>query len=285
MLSLQYRDDWYSFGKGTQDHLAAFDLERRTSANVNLFDGLSLMSLSCAEYYGKLYTACGDVLAASFQADTAGLQATSHSFISDLEQWHELLRDRPESCLLKAALGEYQFGLLAVVQGQYRQAFMALRLAFELLLGVAYLSANELQLRQWLRGDRDLVWNAIIDSEAGVLSKQFVRAFYEDLAEETPHYRAMGQEVYRECSEYVHGSSATTKSLDGKVVFQRKAFEAWHAKAKTIRLVCNFALCGRYVFLAGPEGRSKLEAVLIDNLGHLPAVRRILGAPVEQGDV
>jgi hypothetical protein len=77
------------------------------------------MSLSCADYYKKLYDACGEVLAASFKADTTGLHAGSHSFIADLEQWHVFLQDRPESPLLKAALGEYQFGLLAVVQGQY----------------------------------------------------------------------------------------------------------------------------------------------------------------------
>ncbi len=242
------------------------------------------MSLSCADYYKKLYDACGEVLAASFQADTAGLHAGSHSFISDLEQWHGMLKDRPENYMLEAALSEYQFGLLAVVQGQYRQAFMALRLSFELLLGTAYLSANELQLRQWLRGERDLVWNALIDAETGVLSKQFVRAFYEDLAEESPHYRAMGQEVYRECSEYVHGNSPTHAALGGKVVFQEKIFEAWHAKAKTIRLVSSFALCARYIFLAETGARSKLEAVLIDNLGHLPPVRALLGAPVEQNN-
>jgi hypothetical protein len=213
------------------------------------------MSLSCEDYYKTLYAACGDVLTASFKADTIGLHAGSHSFISDLEQWHEFLKDRPESPLLKAALGEYQFGLLAVVQGQYRQAFMALRLSFELLLGTAYLSANELQLRQWLRGERDLVWSALIDVESGVLSKQFIRAFYEDLKEEAPQYRAMGQEVYRECSEYVHGNSVTQTSLGGKVLFQQDVFESWHRKAKVIRLVSSFALCARfeavYEYLSG----------------------------------
>jgi hypothetical protein len=63
---------------------------------------------------------------------------------------------------------------------------MALRLSFELLLGTAYFSANELHLRQWLCGERDIVWSALIDSESGVLSKQFVRAFYEELTEEAP---------------------------------------------------------------------------------------------------
>ena len=166
---------------------------------LSSFDTLGhVMSLSCADYYKKLHYACGEVLTASFAADIAGLHATSHSFVSDLEQWYALLKDRPEGPMLKAALAEYQFALLSVVQGQYRQAFMALRLSFELLMGTSYLSANEFQLRQWLRGERDLVWSALLDAESGVLSKQFVRAFYEELVEEAPQYRAMGQEVYRE---------------------------------------------------------------------------------------
>ncbi len=243
------------------------------------------MSLSCADYYEKLHNACGNVLRISLEADTGGQHAGSHSFILDLRQWYLFLEERPEGPILKAALAEYQFALLAVVQGQYRQAFMALRLSFELLLGTAYLSANELQLRQWLCGERDLVWNALIDAESGVVSKQFIRAFYEELAEDAPQYRAMGQEVYRECSEYVHGNALTHTSLDGTVTFQANVFDAWHGKAKTIRLVSTFALCARYVRLAGSAKRSELETVLMDNLGHLPAVRRILGAPVEQSNV
>jgi len=243
------------------------------------------MSLSCADYYKNLHCACGEALAASFAADTAGLHANSHSFVSDLERWYEFLKDRPEAPILKAALAEYQFALLAVVQGQYRQAFMALRLSFELLMGTSYLSANEFQLRQCLRGERDLVWSALIDAESGVLSKQFVKAFYEELAGEASQYRAMGQEAYRECSEYVHGNALTHTSLDGNVSFQQEIFKAWHDKAKTIRLISSFALCARYVYLADSTSRSKLETVLIDNLGHIPAVRRILGAPVEQNNV
>jgi hypothetical protein len=244
-----------------------------------------VMSLSCADYYENLHHACGEVLTESFAADTAGSHASSHSFVSDLEQWYALLKDRPEGPILKAALAEYQFALLAVVQGQYRQAFMALRLSFELIMGTSYFSANEFQLRQWLCGERDLVWSALIDAESGVLSKQFVKAFYEELAEEALQYRAMGQEVYRECSEYVHGNALTHTSLYGKVSFQQKAFDAWHDKARTVRLVSSFALCARYVYLTDSTNRSKLETVLIDNLGHMPAIRRILGAPVEQNDV
>jgi len=243
------------------------------------------MPTSCEEYYRRLHGACGDVLGTSFPADTTGLQAASHSFVADLDQWHGVLIGRPESALIKASSNEYQFALLAVVQGQYRQAFMALRLSFELVLGAVYLSANEVELRFWLRGERDLVWNTIMDSEAGVLAKRFVGAFYEDLVEEAPHYRAIGQAVYSECSEYVHGNALTHSELDARIRFQQKVFEDWHARARAIRLVSSFAMCARYVRFASAEARSQLEGVLLDNLGHIPAVRLILGAPVELENV
>ncbi len=238
------------------------------------------MPNSCEEHYKLLSAACSEVVSSSFQNDSNGLQAQSHSFIPDLESWQKnLLISRPESPLILGALGEYQFGLLAVVQGQYRQAFMALRLSLELVLGCVALSANELELRSWLKGERDIVWSTTINSESGVLSKRFVKVFYEAMTEESPHYRSMAEKVYRECSEYVHGNALVT--LDARLVFQEAAFRDWHQKAKIVRLVCSFALCARYVDLADLNSIAALEAVLLENLGHLPAVRAKLGAPME----
>jgi hypothetical protein len=239
------------------------------------------MSLSCEEYYRLLHASCGDVLTASFAADVDGQQPAAHQFIHDLNHWHDTLRDRPESGLILAALSEYQFALLAVALGQYRQSFMSLRLSLELLLGCVYYSANELKLRLWMKGTQDIVWSALIDHENGVFSKSFVGVFYEDLADAARQYGAIAEKVYRECSEYVHGNASTHNAQSGKVNFQEQAFRDWHEKAKSARLASSFALCARYVLLLMPSQRTGLETVLLDNLGHIPAVRAILGAPVE----
>jgi hypothetical protein len=243
------------------------------------------MSLSCEEYYRQLHTSCGDVLSQSFAADESGQHAAAHQFIADLNCWYEVLRARPESELILAALSEYQFALLAVALGQYRQSFMSLRLSFELLLGSVYYSANELKLRLWMKGSQDLVWSALVDSENGVFSKSFVGAFYEDLADSARQYGAIADRVYRECSEYVHGNANTHSAQSEKVTFQEQTFRDWHLKAKSVRLASSFALCARYVRLLEPGHRTQLEAVLLDNLGHISAIRAILGAPVEQTDV
>lgn len=239
----------------------------------------------CEGHYRQLQQACGDVLNATFAADAAHFQAASHGFAVDLAKWLEVLEGRPEADLLKAALREYQFALLAVVQGQYGQAFMALRLAFELLLGAVQFSGNEFQLRVWLAGQRDLSWEALVNTDNGVFSTVFVRAFCEELADSGPRYGALARQVYRECSEFVHGNAHTHTLLPAQVVFSPEAFEAWHSKAKSVALAASFALCARYLRFLDGAALHSLEPILLDRLGHLAAVRSFLGAPVEPSNV
>jgi hypothetical protein len=262
--------------KGPPAALDAAVLAETTGAKGN-----ACSATSCEDYYRRLHNSCGEVLEASFAHDTRGLQAESHSFIKDLEEWIKALTDRPENEMLKAALREYQFALLSLAHGQYRQAFMSLRLTLELLLGGVHFSGSELELRIWLKGSRDVVWNSIIDDQSGALSKKFIGAFFEALADEAPQYRLMAERVYRECSEYVHGSAATHSGLPETVSFSQTIFENWHEKARSVRLVSSFALCGRYALLLDTATRNSLEALLLDNLGHLAEVRAVLGAPVE----
>ena len=242
---------------------------------------ISASPSSCEEYYKKLHASCTAVLDATFAADGDRRQAASHGFVGDIEAWAKALALRPEAELFQTGLREYQFALLALVQGQYRQAFMALRLSFELLLGGVYLSANELELRVWLRGRNDLVWGNLIDEQTGVLSKRFIGAFFEDLADKAATYRVMAQALYRECSEYVHGNPPKSARLPDGVSFSAAVFADSHEKAKSLRLVVHFCLCARYLLVLDKTARAPLESVVLDALGHMPEIRHVFGAPVE----
>jgi hypothetical protein len=233
---------------------------------------------SCEEHYRQLHASCSTVVDETLQSDTDQLQATSHDFVYDLEQWLGALKERPEVQVIKAGLREYQFALLAVIQGQYRQAFMALRLSFELFLGGVHLSANELELRSWLRGSKDIVWSAVVNEDNGVLSKYFVATFFKELANHAAEYRAIANKVYRECSEYVHGNAPTHENLPVDIKFSYPIFQQFHIKAKSVRLVTSFVLCSRYVGLADEGTKQALESTLLDNLGHISAIRRLLGS-------
>jgi hypothetical protein len=98
-------------------------------------------------------------------------------------------------------------------------------------------------------------------------------------------YGAITERIYRECSEFVHGNAHTHSTESKKVVFQEQIFQEWHGTAKSFRLVTSFALCARYVRLMEANQRQDLEAILLDSLGHIPAIRAIFGAPVESIDV
>ena len=54
--------------------------------------------------------------------------ARSHQFVQEIELWVSALGSRRENTLLRVAAYEYQFALLALAQGHYRQAFKGLRL-------------------------------------------------------------------------------------------------------------------------------------------------------------
>lgn len=238
-------------------------------------------SPDCKEYYLELYTKCGEILTTSFKADSNSYHCINHHFILDIEKWIEVLNTRPEVELLESALREYQYALLALVQGQYRQAFMALRLFLELALSAVHFSSNELDFRIWQRDQGDINWHNIIGSEKGVFSKIFVRAFYENLEDEAPIYCTIAKKVYRECSEYVHGNAYTHGILSDKLEFIDDVFFDWHEKAKSIRLVVSFALSARYLNFLTQDDKKLIEPIIFDELSHISAIREFFGGVTE----
>ena len=238
------------------------------------------MSNACNDHYKQLHAESGAVLAESFAGSRAEAMAKSHAFIGDLGLWIVELGKRPEVPVLQATHREYQFALLALSAGHYRAAFSALRLTLELGFAAVQWSANERELREWLRGQRDTNWLSLIDAEKGILSKQFVLLFSESLADEAAQYRSAAA-VYGECSEYVHGNAHTHRSIPEQLTFDDASFEAWQKKASVVRLTISYALAARYLCDFDAANRSHLENTLMDQLGHSGGVRALLGGPSE----
>lgn len=239
------------------------------------------MNNPCRIHYEQLHASTGVVVSESFLPPRNEKIAKSHAFINDLNLWIKELEGRSETSVLRCASREYEFALLSVVTGQYRSSFTSLRLALELSLASVQWSANERELREWRIGRRDSNWNALIDAENGIFSKQFIGLFSEGLADEAPRYRAMASTVYRECSEYVHGNAHTHHEIPEIIEFHEASFDAWMSKSSVVRLVIMFSLAARYLEEIGKSAHSHLEDALLDHLGHLAAVRTIIGAPVE----
>ncbi|MGB9938839.1 hypothetical protein [Methanosarcina sp.] len=237
--------------------------------------------LNIKEYYRDLYRRCGEILELSLESEEIDFNR-SHNFLSDLEIWMRVLSLRPEVTILQAASREYQFSLLALALGQYRQAFMALRLFLELSLTSVHFSAHELDFRIWEKKNGDIKWNILVDNDNGVFSKQFVEVFCEDLADEALHYKTLATKVYRECSEYVHGNSNTHDSLPEKLQFISNVHYAWLDKAKSVRQVVSFALSARYLMTLDNVGKNNLEHIVCDELGHLEFIRLFFGNDTEE---
>lgn len=203
----------------------------------------------------------------------------SHNHLLDYEIWKDSIANRPEVKMIEAAIKEYQFSLFALASGQYRHAFGGLRLFFELTLAAVHFSAHEIDYRLWSKDSKDINWSALKDLQSGVFSVNFIRAFNPDFADHGKQYQAIADNVYRECSEFVHGNAGTHATLPSEIRFQEAAFSSWHEKSATIRLVIIFALSARYLNYVDKNATNRLEALTLDVLGTLPAVQSIFSKP------
>lgn len=231
--------------------------------------------MDVAEHYKELFAKSSQVLELSFSdGERSQLITCSHNFLLDYELMRRALEGRMESEMFELALQEYQFALYAVSVGQYRHAYIGLRLFMELALCSFHFSVRELELRQWLLNRRDIVWASLKDMEVGIFSKNFIGLFDAQLAEHGRQYCTIGEAVYRECSEYVHGNAKTYSAIPSELTFRHEVFCDWHEKAKTIRMVVMFAFCGRYLSSLDGSRKNELESPILETLGHLDCIRK-----------
>lgn len=230
-------------------------------------------------HYRRLQRKCAEIMEQTFQVpENVDLQARSHQLLIELEGWAATMTAKPEALLLETVSRELQYALLAVAQGQYREAFKGLRLVIELTLQIIHLSANRVDLQEWLAGRRDTIWSHLADDDSGVLSIRYAKAFFPDLEDSVSHYRGLATALYRECSECIHGNVPQHIAVPGVLEFNQPSFTLWHSKVDVAALVLNFALAVRYLRELGRDSLSTLEVALLDRLGHVPAIRQFFGS-------
>ncbi len=215
-----------------------------------------------AEYFGQFHLQCEGVLKQSLAEPNLTKIAASHHFASELALWCQLIGDSREVELFRVSQHEYEYSLLALAQGHYRHAFKSLRLVLELTLQAVYLSANELQLREWFSNRVDTSWSAIVDEKGGVFSARFARGFFPSFKDHVAHYGGMAVLLYRECSECVHGNIPQHIPLPSTIAFEQKTFDLWHSKVEILRLVVHSAIVLRYFDDLPPEAHAKLGSCL-----------------------
>lgn len=205
----------------------------------------------------------------------------SHNFLLDYDAIKYSISERPESAAFDSAVKEYQFALFALAAGQYRHAFGGLRLFFELMLATVQFSAHEIDYRMWAQDSKDINWNSIKDPQTGVFSTNFIKAFNPTFCDGARQYSAIAETVYRECSEFVHGNAGTHAALPSDISFNKDAFFSWHQKSSTMRLAIIFAFSARYLNYISADAKNKVEPIITEAIGHMPAVQQIFSQSSE----
>ena len=65
-------------------------------------------------------------------------------------------------------------------------------------------------------------WSSLIDEKTGIFSKDFCKVFFLELTGEVNTYRALLDNVYSDCSAFVHGEKETHIGQDSTRGFNRE---------------------------------------------------------------
>jgi hypothetical protein len=121
--------------------------------------------------------------------------------------------------VLEEAIWDMFSSIYLSASGLYRSSFMALRSALELGLAYVYFYDNNYNYLLWKNNKFDLNWSSIKEESKGIISKQYILFFCESLGEEKANKICdETKEIYRICSEYVHGKYAFMHTVDVKQV-------------------------------------------------------------------
>lgn len=205
-------------------------------------------------------------------ADLAPIDA-AHVVIDEVRTWQTALIARPEAVIFAQVISALEMGLFALVSGLYRQAYGSLRLAVELIAGLSWFSCHRLDLAEWQSGGKDLIWREIINSEEGILSPRYRKAFFPELNEERK-YNGLYGKLYRELSEHVHGNARTWASGPDDIAFDDNLHSEWLEKLETFALVMHVLLSLRYLQELSPESLTALELILRSRASQVTALTK-----------
>lgn len=234
--------------------------------------------MNIQEYFTHLNHSCQQVLQKSL--DSPERFGETHHFSVCLLEFADCINEKSEKELLRVVCSQVDISAFSVSLGLYRQGFSSLRLAFELGLGLIYLSAFKLEQYEWLRGQGDIKWARIIDRENGVLSQRFVLAFFPDLQNEVDEYRQKAELIYRELSEFVHGNYETWAESGLVIQENSSLLNRYFDYFQQIKSVLLFCLCCRYL-QSIPEDKIDTMIFINEEMGHVDAIRILIGGPKE----
>lgn len=199
------------------------------------------------------------------------------AFTEDIELWISLCGSFSNNPLVKEARSQCLSSIVLCAQGFYKPAIFALRQFFEHMLFAIKLSTDDYKFRLWQAGQFDMSWAQLMDENEGIFARQFIRMYAKDLDDSrSTGLRTTAKNVYRECSEFVHGNYEKLDSLPEVIQFDLKSLNCYLDYFLSVQYIIFMALFIRYRdILEKKENLVKLEPIIAEQLGTLPEVQLI----------
>ena len=250
--------------------------------------------MNIVEYYEKFKAKVIENIDTTLKTDNEyhTLLTKNRSFCDDYEKWISILGGAPETIIYRNAVKVYQEAIGNMLMGLYQPAFMGLRYFLERTLVGVYFSGSELELRTWMHGQRDTYWSELIGAEdedkdtdrkkdevnvnKGLFSLKFTRAFFEDIAGNAKAFRALTKNVYRDCSEFVHGNPIALGSLGDKIDYCEDVVVKWNDCADTVARCILYAFMMRYWMFLNEEQRSVVQERLREEFSTTDIIKEYL---------
>lgn len=112
--------------------------------------------------------------------------------------------------------------------GMYRNAFVCLRSAIELSLSCVYFMDHNYEFMLWQLDEYDVKWSVLSNRETGVLSEKYLKLFIKE--KDFNSIITKTEELYRMCSQYVHGKYLfmQTNLLKHPLQYNSDNFNQWY---------------------------------------------------------
>ena len=118
----------------------------------------------------------------------------------------------------------------------------------------------------------------ICHGQNGIFGKQFISVYAENLDEvRSVELITIAKNVYRECSEYVHGNFEKLSSLPDNLLFDESAIDQYMDYFSSAQYLICMALFIRFRHIFNEhETIAALESIITDNLGTLSEIQQLL---------
>lgn len=226
--------------------------------------------------YKEINNKFGEIIEISLTTPNDEKHAKLEAFFGDYAKWISVVKDSNEKIIYEEAKSEYRTMLLFMCMGLYKNAYMSLRGYFELTLFGVLISTSDLDFRLWKQGLKDIHWSEITNQEHGIFSKRYIEIYNEMLLQEKDNISGLAKELYRNCSEYIHGGYKIINE-DVDISFDQKIFDNLCNQVNQANRVITYAFCVRYgEDLQKSEVKEELHESILEQLADISAIHILL---------